>query len=91
MGGIIAVGETYSCSFIRTLAGEYGDVHSNFVIAAVRDAFGQRAVGSDRWIITFFTEPDAIPVLDRAGYALLIVLLLEIGMVFNRTASSRGY
>jgi hypothetical protein len=87
VGVTIPAGETYGCEFEQTLSGVYGEVHLDIIVAVVRDALNQPAVGLDDWTIEFLTEPDPIPTLGRGGLALLVMLLLGVGLVYARTGA----
>ncbi|MCU7836460.1 MAG: hypothetical protein KZQ83_14575 [gamma proteobacterium symbiont of Taylorina sp.] len=84
-GGVITVGNNYSCSFTEVLSGTHGDVHNNIVIAVAQTVSVQRsiwtlsqfAIAADKWDINFILAEN-IPLLSNLGIVLLIILVLLV-------------
>ncbi|MBN2045955.1 MAG: hypothetical protein JW757_13115 [Anaerolineales bacterium] len=58
IGGSIPAGGSYSCSFIKNIAGASGDSHINVVTATVSDNEDNSASGSDDATVVFTNSPE---------------------------------
>jgi len=84
VGGSIASGAQYQCSFSKTVSGNSGDTHTNRVIALAEDDNNQLAVASDSWIIDFIAKNIAVPLFSDIGRILLFLLFVVTGAYILR-------
>ena len=58
IGGVIAAGDSYSCSFVETIPGAAGDTHTNVITATVVDNEQNPVSESDDATVTFTEAPE---------------------------------